>query len=225
MTDKKSAAEKAYAAAEQLIARAKREGAVVLRLDREETHALEMLPPDIAELDDLRDLDLDNTKISDLTPLSGLTALTHLGLHYTPVSDVTPLSGLSALTQLWLDNTQVSDVTPLSGLTALTSLGLGGTQVADVRPVLNMPLLAENPSICGLTFENCAAARADARIAEISEIADNSERAQVLFAYLQDGWVPPGGMSKLMLRRCCKAQFLRRFGSCWGTCRYLSKIK
>jgi hypothetical protein len=42
-----------------------------------------------------------------------------------------------------------------------------------------------------IDFHNCAACKADPKIAEISAIEDPSERARRLFEYLED-WVPPG---------------------------------
>jgi hypothetical protein len=74
-------------------------------------------------------------RISDLTPLSGLSNLTALYLAGTGVTDVAPLSGLTNLTTLNLLGTGVKDVSPLSGLTNLTTLKLTGTGVTDVRPL------------------------------------------------------------------------------------------
>ena len=80
----------------------------------------------------IEQLNFVNTKLGDLAPLAGLTALRWLGLGRSQVSDVSPLAGLTALQQLWLGRTQVSDVSPLAGLTALRWLELSGTQVSDV---------------------------------------------------------------------------------------------
>ncbi|MGC1395712.1 MAG: leucine-rich repeat domain-containing protein, partial [Coleofasciculaceae cyanobacterium] len=62
-------------------------------------------------------LDLYNTKISDITPLQGLTNLNELNLGSNKISDITPLQGLTNLTMLWLDNNKISDITPLQGMT------------------------------------------------------------------------------------------------------------
>ncbi len=236
-----SDAEQAYAKAERMIAEAKATGATMLSLNRTETHALEGLPPEIAELTELEVLDLAGTQVSDLGALSGLTSLTDLRLTGTQVSDLGALSGLTSLTKLWLggtqvsdlgalsgltsltelvldgaqvsdvgallgltsliglglEGTQVSDVGALSGLTSLTTLWLSGTQVSDLRPLRGLQQLVKAPYFDGLTFKDCAAARADAEIARIAEIEDASERARALFAYLED-WVPPGEVHRTL---------------------------
>jgi Leucine-rich repeat (LRR) protein len=60
-------------------------------------------------LQQVTELDLNNARISDVTPLSQLTALQELYLYGTQVSDVRPLSQLTALQKLYLNGTQVSD--------------------------------------------------------------------------------------------------------------------
>ena len=135
------------------------------------------------------------TSVSDLTPLSGLSELTDLWLSATSVSDLTPLSGLSGLTDLWMNDTPINDLTPLSGLSGLAQLRLDGTQVRDLRPTRLLRELVEAPGILGLTFTASLATKEDPRIAEISEIEDNAERARALFEYLED-WEPPEEAAK-----------------------------
>ena len=64
--------------------------------------------------DDIKFLNLENTNISDLTPLKGMP-LKFLYLENTNISDLTPLKGMP-LEGLNLDNTNVSDLTPLKGM-------------------------------------------------------------------------------------------------------------
>ncbi|MEP4194481.1 MAG: leucine-rich repeat domain-containing protein [Aliishimia sp.] len=125
-------AEEAYAAAERRIAEAKADGRPALGLREAETQALEVLPPEIAELTSLELLDLRGTQVSDLDALSELASLEWLYLGDAQVSDVGVLSGLVSLKYLDLRGTQVSDLDALSGLTSLKMLYLGGTQVSDV---------------------------------------------------------------------------------------------
>lgn len=207
-----SDADKAYAAAEQLIEEAKREGANTLDFDREETHALDRLPPSIAELTELRVLDLSNTQVSDIAPLATLTQLTRLlldntqvsdiaslatltqltalSLGNTQVSDIAPLAALTRLTVLSLNNTQVSDIAPLAALTQLTTLRLNNTQAHDLRSLRRLTRLVTHPGLSSLTFTNCTAAQRDPEIARIAEIKDHEIRALTLFDYLED-WQPP----------------------------------
>lgn len=94
-------------------------------------------------------------KLTDLAPLSGLTALTSLDLAGTRVSDLTPLADLTALTHLDLGETNVSNLTPLAGLTALTALNLWGTGVTDLSPLAGitalMTLNGERTDVSDLT--------------------------------------------------------------------------
>jgi internalin A len=82
-----------------------------------------------------------DTQVTDLSPLSGLTALTSLDCWDTQVTDLSPLSGLTALTSLDCSGTQVTDLSPLSGLDALTSLDCSDTQVTDLRVLIGLPHL------------------------------------------------------------------------------------
>ena len=73
----------------------------------------------IGRKDDQGRLDLDNTQVSDLSPLAALHQLEVLELNNTPVSDLSPLAALHQLERLELHNTQVSDYSPLAHLTEL----------------------------------------------------------------------------------------------------------
>jgi internalin A len=77
--------------------------------------------------------------LSDVSALSGLTALTTLGLcGCKELSALPALSGLTALTTLNLYRCErLSDVSALSGLTALTTLSLGGCARVSVLPALS----------------------------------------------------------------------------------------
>ena len=89
----------------------------------------------------LQRLDCTNTRVSDLSPLSGLTALQRLDCLGTRVSDLSPLSGLTALQKFDCQHTRVSDLSPLSGLTALQSLSCDSTRVSDLGPLKALPNL------------------------------------------------------------------------------------
>jgi internalin A len=65
-------------------------------------------------------LNLNNTQVTDLSPLSGLTQLNSLSLDDTEVTDLSPLNGLSLLKELYLGNTQITEVLPLKNSTNLT---------------------------------------------------------------------------------------------------------
>ena len=99
---------------------------------------------DISPLSDLTALEalyLHNNQLSDISPLSDLTALQRLYLHNNQLSDISPLSGLTALQTLYLDNNQLSDISPLSGLTALEGLYLHNNQLSDISPLSDLTAL------------------------------------------------------------------------------------
>lgn len=131
MTD----AEDAFKRARDKIIAARDSGAQDLFLDDDAYRALTRLPEEIADCTALLRLDLSETRISDLSPISGLTELKMLLLSLTNVRDLTPLAGLIALERLTLDLTKVHDLSPISGLTALKSLFLSGTQIDDLSPL------------------------------------------------------------------------------------------
>ncbi len=79
------AAEDAYAAAVEEIARVKAAGETELDLSGERFRALDRVPPEIGGLTALQTLSLSGTQVADITPLSGLTALQTLGLSRTQV--------------------------------------------------------------------------------------------------------------------------------------------
>lgn len=130
-----TAEDDAYRAAEALIAKAKADGADRLSLDTPETRALTRLPPEIAHLLKLQNLDLQNTQITDLTPLIPLNGLRRLSLSNTPITDLRPVVPLTGLGTLFLGNTRITDFTPLAAMTGLRALYLANTQITDLLPL------------------------------------------------------------------------------------------
>lgn len=143
MTD----ADKAYAAAKAAIAEAKASGAFELDLsgfaDEGIYKALDRLPPEIADLKDLKLLHLWRTQISDISALYGMTELTGLDLSHTPISDISALHDMTRLIVLDLSHTLISDISALQGMTTLTRLNLTGTQISDISALQGMTGLTE----------------------------------------------------------------------------------
>ena len=101
---------------------------------------------DISPLSDLTALNklvLYNNQISDITPLAGLAALNSVYLSRNEISDIIPLARLTALNKLDLHNNQISDITPLAGLTALNNLYLNYNQISDITPLAGLTALNE----------------------------------------------------------------------------------
>ena len=88
------------------------------------------LIPVLSDLTGLRDLNLGNTGMTDLSPLTELTNLTGLYLSGNNISDISPLAGLTNLTSLHLWNNNISDISPL---VENTGLGRGGWGWVGVR--------------------------------------------------------------------------------------------
>ena len=120
---------------------------------------LEELPPEVAGLAHLRELNLargygqrirndagqvfesQDNRIADLGPLAQLTALQSLDCAFTQVADLAPLRGLTALRSLSFSLTPVADLAPVARLTALQSLDCSGTQVVDLAPLAPLTAL------------------------------------------------------------------------------------
>ncbi len=96
---------------------------------------IKFLPEWLSRLTKVSKINLENTQVIDLSPLSGLPGLQGVGLKETQVSDLSPLSGLSGLQRVDLCSTQVSDLSPLSGLSGLREVDFGLTQVGDLSPL------------------------------------------------------------------------------------------
>ena len=89
----------------------------------------------IGTLTSLKVLRLDGNRVTDVSPLAGLTALTVLDLGDNDIEDIAPLGRLS-LIELMLNDNRVTDASPLGGMMSLRSLRLGGNRIADLGPLV-----------------------------------------------------------------------------------------
>ena len=101
-------------------------------------------------------LDFWKSLVSDISPVAGLTKLTHLGFAANNViSDISALAGLTNLTALWVNGNNISDISPLAGLTKLTHLGLSENSISGISALAsltNLTLLKlDNNSISDLS--------------------------------------------------------------------------
>ena len=87
---------------------------------------------------DIRELDLDRTSVSDLTPLASFTELQSLYLMGDSISDLAPLANLTELQWLNLAGDNISDLAPLANLTELQWLNLVGDNISDLAPLANL---------------------------------------------------------------------------------------
>ncbi|GMI38035.1 hypothetical protein TeGR_g5389, partial [Tetraparma gracilis] len=84
----------------------------------------------------LTTLDLRNTRVSDISPISSCAAtLELLGLSATPVTDISGVGSCGRLKCLFLVSSNVSDLSPLRRCGNLEVLDCSGSQVEDVTPL------------------------------------------------------------------------------------------
>ena len=76
--------------------------------------------------------EINSNAIANLSPLSGLTNLTHLDLIGNAISDISALSELTSLEWLYLNGNAISDISALSGLTNLIRLYLSNNSISDI---------------------------------------------------------------------------------------------
>ena len=183
-----SAAEVAYSRARQRIKEVRERAEEELMLNVGPLRALERIPEEIATLKGLRSVELDKTKVSDLTPLAALTGLQTLWLNQTGVSDLAPLAALTWLQDLRLDQTGVSDLGPIAALTGLKNLSLDQTGVSDLRPIRGARLDGDG-LWRGLSFADTPATRLDPELARLAAISNDKDRTRQTLAYLNT--LPP----------------------------------
>ena len=97
----------------------------------------------IAGLTQLKVLDIDSidspSVIHDAKQLSRLVNLTFLALH--GVEDLTPLAGLPKLEQLFVSHPNIRDLSPLAGLINLELIHMSGALISDLSPLAGLTKL------------------------------------------------------------------------------------
>lgn len=89
----------------------------------------------LEKLGNLREVNLENSRIKDLSPIAYLTQLKKLMLDYNKVEDLSPLESLNRLEKLFLVHNRISDIQPLSQLKGLVYLYLNDNDIADISPL------------------------------------------------------------------------------------------
>lgn len=91
--------------------------------------------------DEITELDLSWSDVTDISSLEKLTELHSLNLlNNLDLTDIKPLAKLTKLTELNLSGTLVKSVKPLSKLSELRSLVLDCEKVRDIKPLEGLPL-------------------------------------------------------------------------------------
>ena len=94
----------------------------------------------LANLAQLRVLNMAGCQISDIHPLVNLTRLDSLRLSHNQLQDITPLANLTTLTDLWLTFNRIADVRPLENLTTLRELRIHNNAITDYSPLDTLSL-------------------------------------------------------------------------------------
>ena len=105
----------------------------------------------LAEMTNLRSLDLGGNNISDLSPLAGLTSLRSLQLSdNNEIADLSPLAGLTEMVSLTLPSrSDLSDLSPVANMKNLRTLKMSGSlgevpsQIEDLTPLSGLTQLEE----------------------------------------------------------------------------------
>jgi AAA-like domain len=92
----------------------------------------------LRKLDQLEEIILRGTNVTDCEIVSEITSLRRVSLAFTPILEIAPLACLEALVELELFGTSVVNVDAVSGLTKLRRLDLFGTRVAELAPLAEL---------------------------------------------------------------------------------------
>lgn len=123
---------------------------------------------DLRPLEALRDLkyvDLSNTQITALGPISNVTFLQYLNVANTPTSDIQFIKYSDRLHHLDISNTQIQDISELSNLKSLKSLK------AERTPIMSFAVLNEFDSLRSLDLTESGFNNAE-NIKDLSRLED-----------------------------------------------------
>ncbi|PLX13374.1 MAG: hypothetical protein C0598_03860 [Marinilabiliales bacterium] len=102
----------------------------------------------------LEDIEISNTRLSDISAISFLPSVKKLSIPNNPVYDISSISKMTQLQELNMENTSVDDLEALEGLTQLRSLNIAGTKVSNLKDIQNLTnlrvLIINNTSIRNL---------------------------------------------------------------------------
>lgn len=93
---------------------------------------------DISFLDgltELRSINLNGNRITDITPLSGLYKLERVELSENKIKDLSATSGLHNIIRLEINKNEIHDISPLAQLSRLNQVEIADNQVEDLSPL------------------------------------------------------------------------------------------
>ena len=89
----------------------------------------------LADLTELRRLEVGWNHTPDISALAGLTKLTWLDVENGDVHDISPLAGLLGLEYLKAGRNRIADISSLAGLTSLREAVLSSNDISDLQPL------------------------------------------------------------------------------------------
>ncbi len=92
----------------------------------------------LAELTNLRNLQVVNTRFSDLSPIKNLKKLRSIDISYNPVSNLSAMISLSEMVYLNIANTSVTTLDPIGGLKKMEELDCSGTPIKNLNALSGM---------------------------------------------------------------------------------------
>lgn len=101
-------------------------------LEIKENRAIGDLSP-LEKLKHLRNLTVNDTKITDLSPLLDLVYLQELDLSRNPITDLSPLNSLTNLEFVYLNNTPVDNLDWLEDLSKIKILDISSTEIRNLK--------------------------------------------------------------------------------------------
>ncbi len=99
--------------------------------------------PLLKELAWLRDLQITNNALEDISQIAALTNLTRLDLNDNQISNISPLAGLINLAGLELGSNKIRNISPLAGLINLEDLYLTGNKIRNIFSLSKLKNLRE----------------------------------------------------------------------------------
>ncbi|MBS0603883.1 MAG: leucine-rich repeat domain-containing protein [Verrucomicrobia bacterium] len=104
---------------------------------------LKAIPPQITKYTQLRQLNLSNNQITDVSALENFTQLARLNLSHNQITDIAVLGNLTQLSRLNLSSNKITDVAGLGILARLEELNLYDNQITDVSALGNLVQLCK----------------------------------------------------------------------------------
>lgn len=91
----------------------------------------------LAGLTELTGLNLQSTKVTDISVIRNFPHLVDLSLSKNNLGNIAEVAGLIKLERLWMDSTNVQDISVIANLTNLKVFHASGNNISDISPLEN----------------------------------------------------------------------------------------